>query len=124
MLHTTGHKLELDSKGSVIPIPKDTIGAEKTKEGRMYLHKLTKEERKREIPTAKIYDIWVEPTYYERDLEKALIEAFIEQVKSEKCRKVTAWEIASSREDLLKALKTLGFRRVDAHYTLEKELQS
>lgn len=74
------------------------------------------------MPTAKIYDIWVEPTYHERGIQEALIEAFIKQMSEEKCRKVTASEIASSREDLLKALKNAGFRKVDAQYTLEKRI--
>jgi len=108
------------SKGGAIPIPKGTKGAEKAREGGMYLHKLTKEERKREIPTAKIYDIWIDPTYYEVGLEEDLTEAFVEQAQSEKCTKVTAWQIPSSREDLPKALKTVGFRRVEAHYILSK----
>ena len=43
-------------------------------------------------------------------------------MSGEKSRKVTASEIASSREDVLKALKKAGFRRVGAHYTLEKRI--
>ena len=110
------------SKSGEIPIPKGTKGLDVASKGLMYLHKLTEEERRREISAATIYDIWVEPTYHERGIEETLIEAFIEQMSGEKSRKVTASEIASSREDLLKALKKAGFRRVDAHYKLEKRI--
>ena len=75
------------------------------------------------VPTGKIYDVWINPTYRETRLEKRLIRAFIDQVKSEGCLEVWAYEISSIRMDLLKALKKEGFRKTDTYYILRKGMK-
>jgi len=97
------------ARGINEPIPTGAKAYEKVQEGQVLLHMLTKEEEKWCIPTGKIYDIWINPSYSETNLEKILTRSFIERLKGEGCRETWAYEIASVRKDLLRALKEESF---------------
>jgi len=111
------------SKDVTGPIPPDTKAYEKVQEGQLLVHmEVTKEEEKWNVPTGKIYDIWINPIYKEANLERMLIGSFIEKTKDEGCREVWASEITSVRKDLLKALKEEGFKKLETRHTLYKRI--
>jgi len=77
------------AKGITGPIPRGTKAFEKIREGQVLVHMLVKELGERwNVPTGKIYDIWINPAYCEMNLERILIKAFIDRVKDEGCREV------------------------------------
>lgn len=105
------------------PIPAGTKAHNKVREGQVLLHMLTREEEEKwYVPTGKIHDIWINPTYIETNLQKILIRAFVERVKSEGCKEAWAYEITAVRKDLLEALRNEGFKKLETRHTLCKRI--
>jgi len=109
-------------KSSTGPIPEGTVAYKKVEEGQVLLHTLTAEDERWMVPTAKIYDLWIDPMYHDKGVEKTLIEAFIKEAKDEGCREAWASEIRAVRKDLLKVLREEGFKKLDTYYDLYKKI--
>ena len=102
--------------------PEGTVAYKKVEEGQVLLHMLTAEDERWMVPTAKIYDLWIDPMYHDKGVEKTSLKPSSRKQKMKDVEKPGRLKSERCGKNLLKVLREEGFKKLDIYYDLYKKI--